>query len=468
MLQTMAWGAGTVVVPLALLMAWLNYTNPIKEAHASAWIFTSDNLSRGNWGLFTPQVLFSGSLWSYLLHCWDQAILWRWLLGAVLVLGLLLKNSRRIVLGVGGMFFVAQFMMPYAFAYQDYYYYSCALFVVVALGQVIAALLEMKHWWCGWLLLGLILTAQVHAYRSDYYQQQSVAHQGGYPFTSVVRDLTPKNSVIIVVGADWGTMTPLYSERRALMLRSGLEYDHTYLKQAYSDLADEQVAALIVWGDRRNDRNLIHKLTESFEFDPEIPTFTWEGHADIYIAEPYRKVVQLRLLSGNTYPGLSLPAGVIEQWKSREIVDLNPVEARAAFVNVSPLPYRFTLNHGLDVMNAGSRMVLSVHPDFDLWVKPSAVSSQIEWTYGMFDDAYEKEGDKSDGVIFSVRGETDDGNSRVIYERFLDPLKNEADRGDQHEMIPYSSLPGESLRFSARGGKSRSYDWAYSVEIKVH
>ncbi len=118
--RTVAWGLATVVVALGALRAWIAYTDPIKAAHASAWIFTSKTLSQGNWGLFDLQALFSAEVWRRLLHCWEQAILSRWVIAGGLLAGLALPRVRGPVLGLGAAFFAAQALFPNAYAYQDY------------------------------------------------------------------------------------------------------------------------------------------------------------------------------------------------------------------------------------------------------------------------------------------------------------------------------------------------------------
>jgi len=137
------------------------------------------------------------------------------------------------------------------------------------------------------------------------------------------------------------------------------------------------------------------------------------------------------------------------------------------FTQMTPLPYQVSFDLGLDWMDQGDRKVLSAHPDTDLWMRPPTGATRIEWTFGIFDGAYIKEGDKTDGVVFMVFGEAPDGTARVVYERLLDPLNNPADRGDQHVVVSYSALPGEVLRFATRGNRSNAYDWAYIYEIKV-
>jgi hypothetical protein len=464
---TIAWGLGTVVVALGLLEMWLAYTDPIKAAHASAWIFTSKNVSLGNWGLLSPTALLSGDVWRALLHCWEQAIMDRWLLGAVLVGGLFLKRVRWAVLGIGGMFFAAQFMMPYAFAYQDYYYYICAVFAVVACGFVVSGLLDTKAWWGGWALVAVLVGAQVHAYFGDYFQQQKIVHHGGYPMTDVIRDMTPKNSVIVVAGADWAAMTPLYAQRRALMIRNGLEYDRDYLNRAFADLDGELVSAVVLWGNLRTNREFIAMAAEHFHLNPATPTFSWDDHCDVYITKFYEKGVQSRLQGSRQYGGIRMADVSYDFLKSADRITLTPQEAAVAFMQITPLPYQFAFDIGLDWMDLGYRKVLSVHPDSDLWIRPPESATEIKWTFGIFDTAYERAGDRTDGVVFLVLGETAGGESRIIYQRLLDPVNNPGDRGDQQIAIPYQPLPGESLRFSTRDNLSKAFDWAYTVEIKV-
>src|SRR6478736_7892409 len=65
--KTVLWGAATIGFALGALRAWIVYTDPLKAAHDSAWIFTAKNLSQGNWGLFDIKSLFSANVWRFLL-----------------------------------------------------------------------------------------------------------------------------------------------------------------------------------------------------------------------------------------------------------------------------------------------------------------------------------------------------------------------------------------------------------------
>jgi hypothetical protein len=465
--KTLLWGVATVVVALGCLRAWVAYTDPIKAAHASAWIFTSKNLSQGNWGLFDFKALFSGDLWRHLMACWEQAIMSRWLIGLGLVAGLAFPAVRWRVLGIGGIFFFAQLLFPFAYAYQDYYFYACAVFLHVALGFMLLGLLDSRapRWVVGLVFL-LPFAAQVKTYWQGYRVDQSTWHKGGYPFTDVLRDLTPTKSVLIVAGADWAAMTPLYAERKALMVRNGLEYDRPYLERAFKELDGEEVSALVVMDKLRTNQNFINMVAARFDMNGSTPTFSYIT-ADIYVTRAYAKGIQVRLKNSQQYPHLTIPESAFAAVSAKSLVKISPEAARNAFDNVRPGPYQVDFQFGLDWLHNGRQTVLSAHPNSDLWLTPPSGATKIHWSYGIFPGAYENPSARTDGVEFIVQGELPDGQTRRIYRRLLDPARNPEDRSDQHEVIPYTPLPDESLRFSTRPFENSSYDWAYTIRIEV-
>jgi len=466
-LKTALWGAATVVVALGALRAWVAYTDPFKAAHASAWIFTSKNLSVGNWGLFNFKVIFSADIWHYLTACWEQAVMSRWLIGLGLVAGLALPAVRWRVLGTGSLFFLPQLLFPFAYAYQDYYFYACTVFLNVALGFMLLGLLDSRvPRWVSGLVFAMVFGAQVMTYWQGYRTGQNVVTKGGYPFSDAVRDLTPQGSVIVVAGADWAAMTPLYAQRKALMVRNGLEFDNAYLNQAFADLADEDVSALVLYGPLKTNRPFIALAAAKFDLDASAPTFS-HPMADVYVRKIYVKGVQMRLKGSLKYPDITIP----DKSQAGDITGVFPVPpqvARTAFANVTPGPYQAQFAFGLDIVEHAGRPAISAHPDSDLWLRAPAGATRIAWDFGMFPPAYEKAGDKTNGVEFIVEGETPGGQRRQIYRRLLDPVRDAADRGEQHEEIPYTPLPGETLQFSSRPyGNNYAFDWTYWVRIEV-
>jgi len=82
-------------------------------------------------------------------------------------------------------------------------------------------------------------------------------------------------------------------------------------------------------------------------------------------------------------------------------------------------------------------------------------------------DAYERTGDKTNGVELTIMGIGPSGIRRVLYRRYLDPTREPVDRGTQKVTIPYQPLPGELLHFRCDAGGSAAFDWVYWSRIEI-
>lgn len=143
--ETLLWGLATVVVAFSALRWWVNLTDPIKAVHSSAWIFTSTTLSQGNWGIVDMTARLSPKLWRVLAERWQETIMAPWLIVVFLLGGLVVRGSaKRWSVGMAGVFFAAQLLFPFAYAYQDYYFYACAAFLLAALGITLLGVLDSR------------------------------------------------------------------------------------------------------------------------------------------------------------------------------------------------------------------------------------------------------------------------------------------------------------------------------------
>ncbi len=466
-LQTILWGAATVAVALGALRWWIAVTDPIKAAHASAWIFTSKNLSQGNWGLLDFAARFSRQTWSTLLDRWTEAIMPPWMIVVGLVAGLVFfGRARWPVLGLAAVFFLAQLMFPFAFAYQDYYYYSCAVFLLAALAFVLFGLLDSRvPWWCSWLIIAVPFVAQFNNYWHGYRPAQLVKSNGGFPFTEALRDLTPPGSVTVIAGADWAAMIPLYSERKALMIRNGLEYDTAYLNRAFDELADEDVSALVLVGALRTNTAFLKLAAAKFDLDT-IPTFS-HPIADVYCRRLYIFRVQEFLKSSRKYGQTTFHPRPPAEKPPEVPFRISAGLARTTFGIVSPAPIRAYFTFGLGNELVEGEPALTAHSTTDLWFPAPNGATRINWDFGIHGTAYERTGEKTDGVEFSITGELPNGETRQIFSRVLDPATEPADRGRQREVIPFQAEPGEILRFSSGPNLTPNFDWAFWTKIEV-
>lgn len=392
-----------------------------------------------------------------------------WIVGGLLVTGLaLFKTTRKRVLGTAAVFFLAQLMFPFAYAYQEYYYYACTVFLLAAIGFIFDGLLDSRvPRWISLLGIAALMGVQLNTYRHSYYGDQSLERDGGFNYTGVLRDFTPKDSIIIVAGNDWCPIIPYYSERRALMIRNGLERDADYLHRAMDDLAGEKVSAIVLVGPQRGNQALLKLLAQRFDIDDAAPAMS-EEFTDIYLSRSCIDEVREHVRSGRQrYPRITLHARASELKPGPAPIAITDELSRKSFGFVSPAPFRGSFKYGYTAMDVEGIQATLASPACDLWLHAPGDASQITWEFGIVPDAYLHEGDKTDGVEFLVAGETPDGRRRGIFRRVLDPVNRTRDRGPQREVIAYKPLPGENLIFSNRPNLSESYDWSYWVRIEV-
>ena len=465
--QTIFWGIAGVIVPLGMLKLWIDLTDPIKAAHASAWIFTSKNLSAGNWGLTDIAARFSSDLWNTLAQRWGEAVLPPWILVVTLLAVLALASKRRWqIAGGASLFFLAQGLFPFAYAYQDYYFYACALFLAAAYGLGMAGIFEKSFpAWNRWALVMILPVAMLLTYARGYYPYQMVVSDGGFSFTKAIANFTPKESVIVVVGSDWASIVPYYAQRRALLIRNGLEYDQTYLSRAYNELADEEVSALILMWNQRQNEWLRDFTTHTFGLE-SAPTFSNE-RADIYVNKRYGRNIREELRNVGYYGDLRTGDEPQAPPRTDERFRISSGLARTNFEMIAPAPLLGRFDFGFGKMADNFGTVINAHPNADVWLRSPHDATNIHWEFGMFETSWKKDGPKTDGVVMSVTRLLPSGEARLIFERELDPVRNPADRGRQRVDLSYTPIAGEFLRFSSRPKGTFSYDWSYWASIEV-
>lgn len=467
--RTAAWGLGCAAIPLGATGWWIRFTDAIKAGHPSAHIFTSREMSMGNFGTFSLHARLAAQTWRDLFNCWNLAVMPPWWLFAALALAVLVAGRmRRAALAAAALWFAAQMMLPYAYALQDYYFYAPTVFLAAAFGLAAHGALDARlPAWVRWGWIAVPLAGMGAAYLDPYGYRamQRYWNPGGSGLTDALRALTPKASVIVVAGADWSAIIPFYSQRRALMIRNGLEHEDAYLERAFADLAAEDVSAFILVDGQRTNAALLRRAVAAFDLAPEV-AFS-HTTADVYLRRFYLDSAVGFLAAHNNFDGIT-PRAIAAP---RGAPDARPVTiprnlGPAAFDMVSPAPTECRLPFGYGIWNVDNARVLQAHTPTDLWVPAPAGAREIVWEFGLLASAYERDGQKTDGVEFFVFGETA-GNRRQLFLRRLDPQHTAGDRGVQRASIPFEPRPGETVVFATRSGGSESFDWAYFRKIEV-
>lgn len=460
--QTVFWGLAGVTVPLGALKLWVALTDPIKETHTTAWIFTSKNLSVGNWGLQDLAARFSQQTWGTLLQRWSEALMPPWVILTALAATLILLPAQRWrIAGLAAVFFVAQLLFPFAYAYQEYYFYACAVFLLAGLGFGLHGLLDtgLPRWLC-WLLVLVLPAVQLQNYLRLYLPQQLVRTSGDISLTRALRELTPRESVLVVSGADWAAILPFYAQRRSLMILNGRVNDREYLKRAFGDLYGEDVSALVLVRDERRNTMLRDLAVRMFNLDPQ-PTFSHEI-ADVYSSR-WNSAAMRKGLADNGYGDLKFGAPEVQDGFTSRPLWVNAGIAKGPLEAISPAPMRAHFGFGMGSFVYEERRVLNAHPDTDVWLRAPSTATRIEWEFGMVSSSWGKDGPRTDGTEYIITG----SDKREIYRRELDPVNRPEDRGLHRAVIDYQPLPGEILHFRTGPRGGNAFDWAYWVKIEV-
>lgn len=469
--RTLGWGLGTAFGPCAAVWWWVKFSDAIKEAHPSAYIFASKHLTTGNFGIADWAGRFSAATWRTLFERWSEAIVPPWVVLPVVALGLAFAPGwRRRILGVFALFLAPQLLFPYAYAYQEYYFYACAVFLLAGFGFV--ALGVSRTRWPAVLRAVVVLVlpgALLANYVQVYHRLQNIPSPGGTGLAGALRAFTAPDSVLIVVGDDWSPIIPYYSDRKALMVRSGLERDSAYLERAFNDLAGEKIGALVMMREQRGNRALAAQITARFGLDRE-PTFSHRD-GDAYLPRESREAT-LRLLqkaggTGGGFEGVtSPPLPDVAQLSAAGPIEIPPAFGTAAFSMITPAPVKFDFEFGYVQWTFRSG-VLGMHANADLWVPVPKGASRITMDFGILPSAFEREGDRTDGVEFIVAAEAADGSRRTLFRRVLDPAARASDRGVQTAQIPWDGGPEKTIVVMTRTNGGQAFDWSFVERLEI-
>ncbi len=465
----LAWGLGVAAPVLAVAWGWVAYADAVKRLNPAADFLLSGNLTGFNFGHGVFGERFSASVWAALLRTWDHGLLpWPAIVALLLAALLFGGRWRRPALAAAALFLVVQVALPNLYSFHDYYFVAVATLLAVAAGFALAGLRESRlPCWIAPAAALLCLSGQFLAYARHYCPAQVPGAPGGSGLTDSLRALTPRNSILIVAGADWSSSIPYFAQRRSLLLRRGQENNAELLDRALARLEGEELGALVLVGEQRGNRELVARVAGRFDLDPQVAYS--HTTAEVYVGNAYRETV---------LNWLNLPHGYDQITTTRKPAahagaaatpptELAPQTARTLFEMVSPAPTRMRATFGFPVLEFEGGRVLNTHPDCDLWVPPPATATRIEWEFGILPGAYQGTEGRTNGVEFIIDAEQPDGAAREIFRRVLTPAGTATDRGVQTATVPYAPRPGETLVFRTRPNRHPAFDWAFWRRIDV-
>ncbi|WP_438479502.1 ArnT family glycosyltransferase [Oleiharenicola lentus] len=429
------WIASATAVPFIATLAWLHFADQTKALNPSATFLLSANLGGFNFGFDGAR--FSGKIWHDIWTMLRLNLLWP---PVLITCGLSViffgrKWWRQFAVCVTTYVGIL-FIFPQLYAWHDYYSVASAVLLMTGMGFGLLSLIESRL--PRWLVMGvisLVYIGQIYLYFDYLYQGQRGVSQGGSGLTDALRHLTKPGEVIVMAGDDWSSTIPYYSQRRALMIRNGMQNDEAYVVAGFGSLRGEKVGALILPEDRLGYPGILERAQRDLNIDPR-PVMRWRGSL-VYLNAATRAHVLANMRETFFHEVAWVPG-------SEPYVDLLNgawyelsrlrVEQRASFQLMSPQPVRFFSTYGPGMGSRDGRTWYNANPvtrlRFALPVGAHQLTAELMMDAASYDPALAPQ-DMTDGVDFEIRTIEPDGTWRSIFTRVIAPREYPEDRGVQ-------------------------------------
>lgn len=468
-----AWMTAAVTVPFAATLWWLHFADATKELNVLATWLTSANLRDFNLG--TNATRFSIAMWQQKFQIIRHEL--TWFPGILLCGGLAVLAGRRRwrEITASTLWFGSVLVaFPVLYTLHVYYYSANTLLLSLAMGLVLVALAESGvSRWLAYGAAGLVLAGQVGHYLTWYYPGQRLISYGGNGLSTSLRTLTRPRDVIVVLGQDWNSMTPYYSQRRAVMIRDDVARDPARVEKALANLGDETIGALVVQGNLPGERWLID-CAEARGIDPR-PMYQWRN-TTVYLpharrAELLNTLLEIPFDEVKLAPGVEVPRahlagrwlvyGALRKWE------------QTAFQAMNPRPARFFARFGPALDGSSGQPMYGAHPVtrlvFSLPAGPHVLRSSLQmkleaWRLDLPD------GDASDGVEVSLFALGPNEQRQQLATRYFDPRHIRDDRGNARPLEFKFNLPaaGDVELFFGPGPNGRdTRDWIELGPLKI-
>jgi hypothetical protein len=210
----------TVVVPFLAVLAWTAYADTLKALNPLAGGLTSASLR--NWNFGTLEQKLSMGTWQMFYSRTLADLVGNSLLSAAAVAALALCRKERamIVLMSLGLFLLTLLTFTNLQYRHSYYSYANGIFFLVAIGIIVADLLESRGYAkraAGGILFCLIMYFSVDHFFRTYWPFQNQRFDFSQ-ITTAVDTHSHDNDVFIVFGNNWSSEIPYYIRRRAVMI----------------------------------------------------------------------------------------------------------------------------------------------------------------------------------------------------------------------------------------------------------
>ena len=313
-------------IPLVISILWINYSDYLKAQNLLGVFLTSKALNKWNFGTLNQRFDFTvlkTIFWDRLLLNNAAGFLGITILGISLFIGT--KRARTIILINLVMFVLPIFIFINLHFIHAYYQISSTIFLMGALAVAITVALPER---VGKLPLSPIMTILLIGCNL-YFFSTGYAHIMRLTFDAskteilaigdVIRRYTPKESGMVIFGADWSSEIGYYSERKSFTVPHWpvpqWEKVFNAVWQAPANFIGEQKLGAVVFCTSGNHINLADILARpDIQADPCLynvhEAYVWlPGVTSISLSNSHSKRLPMDFLEA---PGNDLPAGYTE------------------------------------------------------------------------------------------------------------------------------------------------------------
>lgn len=470
--RLVGWVAAATALPFAATYGWIVFSDRTKALSPGARGLVSSTLHAYNFGTWANRT--DPAIWAAHWRTFSVEVVPVATMAALAVVALLRCRGRALwwMLGCLALCALAPVTFPVLYAWHEYYFTAVAVLPMAAAGIALGTLLDdTERRWRAWVAIVAVIGMQIHAYATTFRPQQLEEPRGSSDLAESLRYTTEKDDVLIIAGEDWNSITPFYAQRRALMLRRDMERDLPYVEESFANLAGERVAALVLRGAQRENRQLLEMVADRFGIDPN-PVFRWRDGL-VYV-QGARVGAVLARLAQMGLPEIdvvraanpAVPAETVV-WEAEYMTE----RQKMAFLPMGSPPLRYLSQFGVGPGQLDGRAYTGTHPTTRIWFAAAVGRRDVTVEFVIAPNAYTdvRREDATDGVEFVVAAARGDAGRRVLFSRLLNPFDEPADRGWQKETVKVELEAGEALVLETLPGPEGNLnrDWCGWGRVEI-
>ncbi len=428
--------AAALVLPVVAGGGWTHYTDVVKSRNELAAFLTSAELSSWNFGTWAQRIDLK--TWNTLLEKVSGMVLGMPLVWLVATAMLAASGARRAASLIFAAMFAAGFVaFTNLYMVHAYYHYANGLFLLAVFGIGLGALWDrggaVVRAVTGLLAAPLLGGLMLWGYVENTLPGQITYSRELPELAGWIKSHTPAKSAILVYGLDWDSSLAYYAHRSAIMVR-GAAADDRVLQRAV-DRLDRPLSAVVFVGASRQLGGFVPARLAALGFGKEKDFDCTMG--DVYLAG-------------------SVPVDRPNQPADARLRNFGnmPVYVESAPV-VEPTEF---YGHPGTLVHAPGLVSMS---------RPKELQ-RLEFNFGIKDGAYQG-GNRTDGVKFVV--DFVDSKNRIsrLFERRLDPVSVQADRGLQSAIVHLPPNRAGRLLFRTEPGASgNAFDWSVWQNVRLN